>query len=73
MLARALLLGEALENMGSDEDSDAADRDDPSDGGGELADTGVDLSAGAGIAMLTIGAGAGLVGYQRRQDSRREN
>src|SRR5690625_1490671 len=57
MLARALLLGEALENVGSDEDSDAADRDDPSDGGGELADTGVDLSAGAGIAMLTIGAG----------------
>lgn len=73
MLDRALLLGETLANMGAEDDSDAGDSDSPSDGGGELADTGVELSAGAGVAALTIGAGAGLVGYQRRQDSRREN
>src|SRR5699024_10182424 len=73
MLARALLLGEALSNMEAADDSDTGDSASPSDDGVEQAGTGIELSAGAGVAALTLGAGAGLVGFQRRRDRRHGN
>ena len=38
-----------------------------SDGGGELAETGADVSAAAGLAALALVGGAGLLWHQRRR------
>ena len=38
-----------------------------SDGGGELAETGTEISAAAGLAALSLAGGAGLLWHQRRR------
>ena len=51
------------------EDGASSSGSDSSDGGGELAETGTELSGPLALAALTLTAGAGLLWHHRRRES----